>query len=114
MLATEEFEVGVTPVDEAVAEWKRRRRAVFVPIVYTPCDLAEVDFFEVLVDLEGKRTKSVDVRHASHPLPRKPGQRRGSRRCLTDRALGRRESKVDEGACSWWGLLQYSVSLSRF
>jgi transposase len=58
MLVTEGFTVGVTTVKEAVAEWKRRRREVFVPLVYAPGDLAEVDFFEVLVDLAGKRTKA--------------------------------------------------------
>ena len=57
MLVTEGFTVGTTTVKEAVAEWKRRRREVFVPLVYEPGDLAEVDFFEVLVDLGGKRTQ---------------------------------------------------------
>lgn len=57
MLVVEGFSVGITTVREAVAEWKRRRREVFVPLVYPAGDLAEVDFFEVLVDLSGKRTK---------------------------------------------------------
>jgi transposase len=58
MLVTEGFEVGITTVRQAVVEWKRRRREVFVPLDYPAGDLAEVDFFEVLVDLEGKRTKT--------------------------------------------------------
>jgi transposase len=58
MLVTEGFTVGVTVVKEAVAEWKRRRREVFVPLVYAPGELAQVDFFEVLVDLAGKRVKA--------------------------------------------------------
>ena len=58
MLRGEGFDVGVTLVKQAVAEWKRRRREVYVPLVYHPGDLAEVDFFEVLVDLAGKRTKA--------------------------------------------------------
>lgn len=58
MLRSEGFDVGVTLVKRAVAEWKRRRREVYVPLVYHPGDLAEVDFFEVLVDLAGKRTKT--------------------------------------------------------
>jgi len=58
MLVTEGFTVGATTVKAAVAEWKRRRREVFVPLVYPAGDLAEVDFFEVLVDLAGKRTKA--------------------------------------------------------
>jgi transposase len=50
LLVGEGHQVGVTLVKEAVAEWKRRRREVFVPLTYRPGDLAEVDFFEVFVD----------------------------------------------------------------
>jgi hypothetical protein len=48
----------VTVVKEAVAEWKRGRCEVFVPLTYRPGDLAEVDFFEVLVDVNGRRQKA--------------------------------------------------------
>ena len=48
----------MTVVKEAVAEWKRQRREVFVPLTYRPGDLAEVDFFEVLVDVDGTRRKA--------------------------------------------------------
>ena len=58
MLVAEGLEVGVTTVKDAVAEWKRRRREVFVPLVYPAGDLAEVDFFEVLLDLAGRRQKA--------------------------------------------------------
>jgi transposase len=58
MLVDEGFKVGMTTVKSAVAEWKRRRREVFVPLGYPAGDLAEVDFFEVLIDLGGKRTKA--------------------------------------------------------
>lgn len=58
LLVGEGHRVGVTLVKEAVAEWKRQRREVFVPLVYRPGDLAEVDFFEVLVDIEGTRRKA--------------------------------------------------------
>jgi transposase len=58
LLVTEGHRVGVTLVKEAVAEWKRQRREVFVPLTYRPGDLAEVDFFEVLVDLDGIRRKA--------------------------------------------------------
>ena len=57
MLLAEGFTIGVTTVREAVAEWKRRRREVFVPLVYPAGDLAEVDFFEVLVELAGAMVK---------------------------------------------------------
>jgi transposase len=58
LLVAEGHQVGVTLVKEAVAEWKRRRREVFVPLTYRPGDLAEVDFFEVLVDIDGTRRKA--------------------------------------------------------
>ncbi len=58
LLRTEGHHVGVTVVKDAVAEWKRQRREVFVPLTYRPGDLAEVDFFEVLVDVEGVRRKA--------------------------------------------------------
>src|SRR6266446_8107244 len=48
LLVAEGHRVGVTVVKDAVAEWKRQRREVFVPLTYRPGDLAEVDFFEVL------------------------------------------------------------------
>jgi transposase len=57
-LVGEGHRVGVTLVKEAVAEWRRQRREVFVPLTYRPGDLAEVDFFEVLVDLAGSRRKA--------------------------------------------------------
>jgi transposase len=58
LLVAEGHRVGVTLIKEAVAEWKRQRREVFVPLTYRPGDLAEVDFFEVLVDLDGTRRKA--------------------------------------------------------
>jgi transposase len=58
LLLAEGHRVGVTLVKEAVAEWRRQRREVFVPLTYRPGDLAEVDFFEVLVDLAGRRRKA--------------------------------------------------------
>jgi transposase len=58
LLIAEGHRVGVTLVKQAVAEWKRQRREVFVPLTYRPGDLAEVDFFEVLVDIDGQRRKA--------------------------------------------------------
>ena len=58
LLVAEGQQVGVTLVKGAVAEWKRQRREVFVPLTYRPGDLAEVDFFEVLVDVDGTRRKA--------------------------------------------------------
>ncbi|MFN7918061.1 MAG: hypothetical protein U0Q55_22120 [Vicinamibacterales bacterium] len=45
-------------VKEAVAERRRQRREVFVPLTYRAGDLAEVDFLEVLVDVDGVRRKA--------------------------------------------------------
>lgn len=58
LLVGEGHRAGVTMIKEAVAEWKRQRREVFVPLTYRPGDLAEVDFFEVLVDVDGTRRKA--------------------------------------------------------
>jgi transposase len=58
LLVAEGLRVGTTVVKDAVAEWKRQRREVFVPLTYRPGDLAEVDFFEVLVDVNGTRRKA--------------------------------------------------------
>lgn len=58
LLVAEGHQVGVTLVKAAVAEWRRQRREVFVPLTYRPGDLAEVDFFEVLVDVDGTRRKA--------------------------------------------------------
>jgi transposase len=58
LLIGEGHQVGVTLVKAAVAEWKRQRREVFVPLTYRPGDLAEVDFFEVLIDVGGTRQKA--------------------------------------------------------
>jgi len=58
LLVAEGHRVGITLVKEAVAEWRRQRREVFVPLTYRPGDLAEVDFFEVLVDVGETRRKA--------------------------------------------------------
>ncbi len=58
LLLDEGAQVSERVVREMVAEWKRRRQEVFVPLVYKPGDLAEVDFFEVLVDIACDRQKA--------------------------------------------------------
>ena len=58
LLVAEGHRIGERTVREMIAEWKRRRAEVFVPLVYKPGDLGEVDFFEVLVDVDGKRQKA--------------------------------------------------------
>ncbi len=58
MLLAKGFRASSRLVRREVAEWKRRRQEVFVPLVYRPGELAEVDFFEVLVDVAGQRRKA--------------------------------------------------------
>jgi transposase len=58
LVVEEGHAVGATLVKAYVAEWKRRRQEVFIPLVYEPGDLGEVDFFEVWVDVAGVRQKA--------------------------------------------------------
>jgi transposase len=58
LVRAEGVRIGETSVKVYVREWKRRRAEVFVPLVYRPGDLGEVDFFQVLVDVQGTRTKA--------------------------------------------------------
>jgi transposase len=58
LVVAEGHQVGVTMIRAAMAEWKRQRREVFVPLTYRPGDLAEVDFFEVLIEVDGTRRKA--------------------------------------------------------
>lgn len=58
MLLDDGVQVGQTVVKQIVREWRRKRQEVFVPLLYSPGDLAEVDFFEVLVDVASERRKA--------------------------------------------------------
>jgi transposase len=58
MLVSEGHDVGYTVVKQIVREWRRRRKEVFVPLVYKPGDLGEVDFFDVFVEIAGQRRKA--------------------------------------------------------
>jgi hypothetical protein len=82
MLVDEGHSVGATLVKQYVAECKRQRREVFVPLDYPPGDLGEVDFFEVLVDVGGERQKAwlFVVRLMCSGRSRKP-QWRTAKRC---------------------------------
>jgi len=50
--------VGMTTVKSYMAERRRKALEVFVPLVYRLGELAEVDFFEVTVDVGGERKKA--------------------------------------------------------
>jgi transposase len=58
LLVADGVQVSARVVREMMAEVKRERQEVFVPLTYKPGDLAEVDFFEVLADVAGQREKA--------------------------------------------------------
>lgn len=51
-------EVGRTTVQSAWAEFQRRQAEVFIPLVHRPGDEAQVDFFEVVVNIGGQDRKA--------------------------------------------------------
>ena len=57
-LREEGFEVGSTTVRAYLAEQRRQRQEVFVPLIWRPGDAAQVDFFEVTVEVAGERQKA--------------------------------------------------------
>ena len=57
-LREEGYEVGVTLVRDYLRERRRRRAEVYVPLVHRPGDEAQVDFFEVTVEVGGERRKA--------------------------------------------------------
>lgn len=57
-LRSEGVDVGYTTVSTFMAERKRKKLEVFVPLVFQPGEVAQVDFFEVMVDIQGKRRKA--------------------------------------------------------
>ena len=56
-LVEEGYQVGLTTVRNYLWEKRRRKAEVFVPLVWHPGDGAQVDFFEVTVELGGERRK---------------------------------------------------------
>ena len=58
-LRMEGFDVGITLVRQYFREWRRQRQETFVPLVHRPGDSAQVDFFEVTVEVNGERRKAL-------------------------------------------------------
>jgi transposase len=52
-LREEGFDVGITTVRTYVREKRRQAAEVFIPLVYRPGEVAQVDFFEVTVEEDG-------------------------------------------------------------
>ncbi|RMF18657.1 MAG: IS21 family transposase [Deltaproteobacteria bacterium] len=57
-LVAEGYEVGLTLVQDYLRERRRRAAEVYVPLVHRPGDEAQVDFFEVTVEVAGVRRKA--------------------------------------------------------
>jgi transposase len=57
-LRDEGFTVGLTTVRAVLSERRRRRQETFVPLVHYPGDEAQIDFFEVTLDVGGERRKA--------------------------------------------------------
>lgn len=51
-------EVGITTVRACLREKRRQQAEVYIPLVYRPGEVAQVDFFEVTVEIEGRRLKA--------------------------------------------------------
>jgi transposase len=56
-LVGEGYEVGITTVRTYLAEKRRQDQEVFIPLVWDPGEAVQVDFFEVTVEVDGKRQK---------------------------------------------------------
>ena len=57
-LREEGYKVGLTLVLEYLREWRHTRAEVYVPLVHRPGESAQVDFFEVTVELSGARRRA--------------------------------------------------------
>jgi transposase len=57
-LVEEGLTLGITTVREYLAERRRRDQEVYVPLEWWPGGCAQVDFFEVTVEVEGMRRKA--------------------------------------------------------
>jgi len=56
-LVVEGYDVGASTVRALFREWRRQRKEVYVPLVHRSGDEAQVDFFEVTVEINGERYK---------------------------------------------------------
>lgn len=57
-LRTEGYEVGITVVQDWMRERRRKAAEVYVPLVHRPGDEAQVDFFDVTVEIQGIQRKA--------------------------------------------------------
>ena len=57
-LVKEGHSVGVTVIRDYVREQRRQAAEVYIPLVHRAGDEVQVDFFEVVVEVEGERRKA--------------------------------------------------------
>lgn len=57
-LIEEDYQVGITTVRKFLRERKRRAAEVYIPLTYRAGEVAQVDFFEVTVEVDGERWKA--------------------------------------------------------
>lgn len=57
-LLDEGYEIGERTVREYLAEWRRQRAETHIPLEWRPGDAAQVDFFEVVIEVDGERRKA--------------------------------------------------------
>jgi transposase len=57
-LRAQGHDVGLTTVREVLREHKRAKAESFIPLIYRPGEVGQVDFFEVYVDIKGERRKA--------------------------------------------------------
>lgn len=57
-LREEGFEIGERTVRRFLAEKRRQAAEVYIPLIHRPGEEVQVDFFEVLVDVGGRRRKA--------------------------------------------------------
>ncbi len=53
-LLAEGYQVGETTIKDYLREKRRSSAEVFIPLVYQPAEVAQADFFEVTVEIDGK------------------------------------------------------------
>ena len=57
-LMTEGYKVGITTIRDHLREKRRKKAEVFIPLTYRAGDVAQVDFFEVTVEIQRVRRKA--------------------------------------------------------
>jgi transposase len=57
-LTAEGYAVGTTVIRQYLRERRRQRQEVYIPLIHRPGDEAQVDLFEMVVDVDGQWVKA--------------------------------------------------------